>query len=82
MVLGLKQGADEFPPIFYNVFLLFPTCSFQVPNVFPIAPCFNPICFAKSPPLLIYIGEPKGEALIAKKKKVVLVRHPQLINMK
>ncbi len=23
----------------------------------------NPICFAQSPPLLTYIGEPKGEAL-------------------
>jgi hypothetical protein len=33
------------------------------PWVFPIAPCFNPICFAQSPPLLTYIGGPKGEAL-------------------
>jgi len=48
---------------FFFVFPLFPTCSFQVPNGFPIALCFNPICFAQSPPLLTYIGGPKGEAL-------------------
>jgi hypothetical protein len=30
--------------------------------VFPITPCFNPICFAQSPPLLTYIGGSKGEA--------------------
>jgi hypothetical protein len=30
------------------------------PRVFPKAPRFNPICFAQSPPLLTYIGEPKG----------------------
>jgi hypothetical protein len=29
--------------------------------VFPIAPLFSPICFAQSPPLLTYIGGPKGE---------------------
>jgi hypothetical protein len=28
-----------------------------------LAPRFNPICFAQSPPLLTYIGGPKGEAL-------------------
>jgi hypothetical protein len=33
------------------------------PIVFPKAPCFNPICFEQSPPLLTYIGEPKWEAL-------------------
>jgi len=32
-------------------------------RVFPIAPHFNPICFAQSPPLLTYIGGAKGEAL-------------------
>jgi len=31
------------------------------PRVFPITPCFNPICFAQSPSLLTYIIEPKGE---------------------
>jgi len=51
---------------FFFIFPLFSLCSFQVPNgfpicflkflmcsprVFPIAPCFNPICFAQSPPL-------------------------------
>jgi hypothetical protein len=45
----------------YSIFPLFPTCSLyvpfnfsmgshQVPNVFPIASRFNPICFAQSPP--------------------------------
>jgi len=46
-----------------NMFLLH---SVQVPNMFlrfPMAPRFNPICFAQSPPLLTYIGGPKGEAL-------------------
>ncbi len=38
----------------------FPMCS---PWVFPIALCFNLICFAQSPPLLTYIGGPNGEAL-------------------
>jgi hypothetical protein len=33
------------------------------PRVFPIAPGFNPICLAQSPPLLTYIGGPKGETL-------------------
>ncbi len=37
---------------------VFPMCS---PRVFPIAPLFNPICYAQSP--LLYRGEPKGEAL-------------------
>ncbi len=37
--------------------------SHHVPNVFPIAPRFNPICFAQSPPLLTYIVGPKEEAL-------------------
>jgi hypothetical protein len=51
---------------------LFPTCSLLSsqwvlirfpmgsPRVFPIAP---PLCFAQSPPLLTYIGGPKGKAL-------------------
>jgi len=45
----------------------FPLCSIClhcVPRrVFPIALCFNFICFAQSPPLLTYISGPKGEAL-------------------
>jgi hypothetical protein len=64
--LSFKGGGR----IFFN-FPLFPTCSLQVPirfpmcspRVFPIAPHFNPICFAQSSPLLTYIGGPKGEAL-------------------
>jgi hypothetical protein len=43
-----------------NMFPRFPMCS---PRVFPIAPGFNPTCFAQNPPLLTYIGGPKGEAL-------------------
>jgi hypothetical protein len=30
------------------------------PRVFPIAPRFDPICFAQSHPLLTYIDGPKG----------------------
>ncbi len=45
----------------------FPLCSLclqSVPRrVFPIAPCFNLICFAQSPPLLTHIGGPKEEAI-------------------
>ncbi len=33
------------------------------PMLFRIAPQFNAICFAQSPPLLTYILGPKGEAL-------------------
>jgi hypothetical protein len=33
------------------------------PRLLPIAPRFNPLCFAHSPPLLAYIAGPKGEAL-------------------
>jgi hypothetical protein len=58
----------------FFIFTLFPKCSLQVPSEFPsisnmfprrfpIAPHFNPICFVQSPPLLTYIGAPKGEAL-------------------
>ncbi len=55
----------------FFIFPLSPTCSIQVSirfpmcslKVFPIAPRFNPICFAQSPPLLTYIGGPKREAL-------------------
>jgi len=32
-----------------------PRFSMRFPSVFPIASCFNPICFARSPPLLTYI---------------------------
>ncbi len=39
---------------------MFPMCS---PKVFPIAPHFIRVCFAQSPPLLTYLGGPKGEAL-------------------
>jgi hypothetical protein len=58
----------------------FPICSlsFQCfsPRVFPIAPRFNPICFAQSPPLLTY----RPIKITHCKKKVGLVRHPQLID--
>jgi hypothetical protein len=90
---------------FFSFFLLFPTCSLQVSNVFPIATRFNLTCFAQSPPLFTFIVGQRGEALHLSiepsiqgssivsaffcmgqsnwlKKKVRLVRHPQLINMK
>ncbi len=59
-VLGVRQGEDYFFFHFSFVPFKFPMCS---PRVFPIAPRFNPTCRAQSPPLLTYIGEPKGEAL-------------------
>jgi hypothetical protein len=51
-----------------SIFPLLPTCSLQVPNMFPkfpmcpprvflITPCFNPICFAQNPPLLTLMNE-------------------------
>jgi hypothetical protein len=66
-VLGGKRIFKNFP-LFPNMFpssskwvpIRFPICS---PRVFPIAPHFNPMGFAQSPPLLTYIGGPKGEAL-------------------
>ncbi len=114
LILFLSDGPIKLAHFFF-CFPLLRTCSLQVlirfprfpmcsPRVFPITPCFNPICFAQSPPLLTYIGGPKGEALHltiessilgslhrlnfflqwanCPKKKVGLVRHPQLINMK
>jgi hypothetical protein len=53
---------------YFFIFPLFSTCSLQVlngfpmysPKVFSIAPDFNPICFAQSPPLLTYIAGAKG----------------------
>ncbi len=45
-------------PGFFLIFPLFRMCG---PRVFPLAPRFNPICFAQSPPLLTYFGGPKGE---------------------
>lgn len=40
-----------------NMFIKFPTCS---PRMFPIIPCFNPLCFAQSPPLLYLYRWAKG----------------------
>ncbi len=75
---GLGGGGEG--KIFFSFFVCsqhvpfkFPMGSHQVHNNFPrfpIAPQFNPICFAQSPPLAHC------------KKKVALTRHPQLINMK
>jgi hypothetical protein len=42
------------------------------PRVFPIVPQFNPICFAQSPPLLTYLGGPKGEAVHLSIKSSIL----------
>ncbi len=50
-----ERGEDLFE--FSFVPNRFPMCS---PRVFPIAPCFNPLCFAQSPPFLTYICGPKG----------------------
>jgi hypothetical protein len=50
------MGSHQVP----NMFIRFPMC---FPRVFPIAPRFNPLCFAQSPPLLNYIDGPKGQAL-------------------
>jgi hypothetical protein len=49
--------------LFSFVLNMFPRFSMCSPRVFPIAPGFNPICFAQSPPPLTYMGGPKGEAL-------------------
>ncbi len=57
----MKGGEDFFH--FSFVPNIFPSSSQWVPNAFPIAPRFHPICFAQSPPLLTYIGGPKGKAL-------------------
>jgi hypothetical protein len=42
------------------MFLRFLMCS---PKVLPITSHFHPTCFVQSPPLLTYIGGPRGEAL-------------------
>jgi hypothetical protein len=81
----------------------------MLPKGVPNSTHFNPICFAQSPPLLTYIGGPKGKAFLQiyvesfilgslhnfsfslqgvnqigklGKKKIGLVRHAQLVNMK
>jgi hypothetical protein len=48
---GFPSGSQYIPK--------FPLCSSRV---FPIAPGFNPMCFAESPLLHTYIAGPKGEA--------------------
>jgi hypothetical protein len=58
-----KGGAGEFFSFFLCsqlVLFKFPMCSTKGLS---IAPRFNPIYFAQSPPLLTYLGGPKGEAL-------------------
>jgi hypothetical protein len=60
-----SMGSHQVP----NMFCKFPMCS---PRVFPIAPCFNPICFAQSLPFLTYIGRPKGEPLHLSIKSSIL----------
>ncbi len=49
-----------------------PRFPMRSPRVFPIAPCFNAICFAQSPPLLTYIGGQNGEALHLSRKSLFL----------
>jgi hypothetical protein len=68
LLFSLKLWGEDF---FF--FPLFPMGSHRVPNmcprfpmcfprVFPVSPRFNLLCFAQSPPLLTYIGGPKGRA--------------------
>jgi hypothetical protein len=45
--LKFSMGSHQVPS-------MFPRFSMCCPMVFPIAPHFNPICFAESPPLLTY----------------------------
>jgi hypothetical protein len=51
-------------PNVFHVPFKFPMDSHQVPNMFPnvfsIAPHFDPLCFGKCCPPLVYIGGPKG----------------------
>ncbi len=61
---GARGGWGVERRIFF-FFPLFPTGSQCVSQgLFPIAPCFNPLCFAQSPPLLTYICRPKGRPSI------------------
>ncbi len=68
---GEGRGFFSFFLCSQHVPFKFPMGSHQVPNmfqmcssrVFLIAPRFNPIYFAQSPPLLTYVGGPKGEAV-------------------
>jgi hypothetical protein len=46
---------------FHQVPNMFSMCS---QRVFPIAPCFNTICFAERPPLLTYVGGQMGRHFI------------------
>jgi len=57
-----------------NGFPRFPMCS---PRVFLIAPRFNHICFAQSPPLLTYIAGMKGEALHLSIESSILGESPR-----
>jgi hypothetical protein len=60
---GGKGGGGQERKIFFSFFLRSNRFSMCSPWVFPIVPCFNPICFAQSPPFITYIDEPKEEAL-------------------
>jgi hypothetical protein len=57
---GGARGFLKFSFVPKHVPFKFPMGS---PRLFPIAPHFNPMGFAQSPPLLNYIGGPKEEAL-------------------
>ncbi len=61
---GGGGGGERLFFLFSFVPNMFPSSSqMGFPRVFPIAPHFNPICFAQSPPLLTNIGGPNGDAL-------------------
>jgi hypothetical protein len=59
-----------------KMFVRFPMCSLRV---FPIAPHFNPICFAQSPPLLTYRwAKGKGRWRITSFHRIFYFGEPQL----
>jgi len=57
------MGTFKFPMGSRQVLNMFPRFSMCSPRMFSIAPRFNPICLAQSPPLRTCTCGPKGEAL-------------------
>jgi len=79
---GLWVGGGEFFSLFlfpmgsHQVLNMFPRFSMDSPRVFPIAPHFNPICFAQNPLLLTYIVGPKGKAIHLATESFILGEPP------
>jgi len=65
-----------FPMGSHQVLNMFPRFSMDSPRVFPIAPHFNPICFAQNPLLLTYIVGPKGKAIHLATESFILGEPP------